>query len=402
MISGSQQLHSVCVAAAFLAATLPLPACGVDTGDASREATKPASDTRAAVASPPASSSRQASALPLATRWLIPPDPDQDPPLAAPAGLAIDEGRGRLYLLDLRPPELRVYAAADGAFLGRLAREGGGPGELRAPMSLAVGAGGVVAVVSVDGRVSFWSPAGSFTGLARLERGLATDIVAIGSEGFLVKIDRFPPADVSEFHLVATNGARGDVRFRDDRMPEPAGAEPGRRNHTYALAGGGEGELFISAAGPEYRILRVSTDGRVIDFARRSGLAPPVRSPEEIAALRSRIRRGFQVAGRRVPALVAVPEHRPHVLAMAADPDGDIWALTGRGAADSSLIDRFDAEGVFVASYLVRLRVADLATSSESIYLLASGDQDVPGVAVAGRPPSGGSTRDGRTGEGAR
>ena len=77
---------------------------------------------------------------------------------------------------------------------------------------------------------------------------------------------------------------------------------------------------------------------------------------------------------------------RSHIARLAVAPDSTIWALTQRGAEGVSIIDAFEKDGSYTATYLLDLRVSDLAVGAERLYLVAISDLDVPGVAVVARP----------------
>lgn len=322
----------------------------------------------------------------LTTRWLIRPDASAEPPLAAPIAMAVDGPRGRLYLLEAQPPAVRVYAAGDGRYLTTLGAEGDGPGEYRHPISLAVDEeSGTCAVLSVAGRVTFWGPGGGLRGTLRVEPGgLATDVVPAGQGAFYVKVDRFPPADVSAFYRVTPVGIDERPIYEDGGLAElsiPAGSI---RNHAYAVAAGPEG-LLIALPGAEYRILRVGSRGRAEEFASRD-LAPLRRDEEEIRRIRANVRRGFARVGRRAPERLLVPPFRPQVVQLAVAPDGEVWALAGRGSEGDAVLDRFDPRGRRRATYRVPLRVAALAIDQDHLYLLARSELDLPAVAVVNRP----------------
>ncbi|NIN72454.1 MAG: hypothetical protein GTO46_11165 [Gemmatimonadetes bacterium] len=323
----------------------------------------------------------------LEARWLVAPDVSGEPPLAAPLALAVDEYIGRLYLLETQPPELRVYDLESGVFLDALGRAGDGPGEYRRPIALAVETGGgLAAVLSMSGRVTFWRTDGGLAGTVRIGPGLATDIVAARADSFYVKSDVFPPADVAEFRVVAVDTALERPRFRD--LNVPGTEEPGRpyRNHSYAVAATPAGDLLLAPPGPEYTILRVGAGGDVLQQIGRPEVTPLARSEEEIEAIRERVRRAFAALGRAAPQGTRVPRYRSHVARLAAAPDASIWALTQRGDSSAAIIDWFDADGVYSGSVVVDLRVSELAVSSTDIYLLARSRFDLPGVAVARRP----------------
>lgn len=375
---GSNRPHSesirLGVAAGLLAATLVAVGCG--------ESAEPPARSRL-VEQEPSILRRE---IRLESRWLIPPDASLDPPLAAPVALDVDGPGGRLYLLELQPPELRVHGLADGRFIETLGREGDGPGEYRHPTDISVNVYGVAAVLSMSGRVTFWTRGGALAGIVHSGTGLATDIVAGRADTFYVKSDRFPPDDFSEFKAVTPDTALIRPLYRDTEL---AGIrEPGRRfsNHSYAVAGTPAGDLLLSPPGPDYRILRIPPGQEIRQEIRVPGMLPLRRSEEEMETVRENVRKGFAAAGRAAPQNLPIPLFRSHVSRLAVGPDGSIWALTQRGHDGATIIDCFAPEGDFLASYSVELRVSDLAVAEGSIYMLAHGKLDVPGIAVAARP----------------
>ncbi len=365
------------VAAGLLAATLVFSRC--DASGAGRGADE-AADTAGG----------------LSSRWLIAPEASQRPPLTAPVHIAVDPERGCLFLLELKPPAVRVYALADGAYLASLGREGDGPGEYRHPASMAVSGSGELAVLSMSGRVTYWAPDGSLAGVVQVSGGMATDIVVARADSYYVKVDVFPPKDVAEFRVVTRDSALTAARFQDSGI---SGTEqPGRatRNHAYPIAATATGELLIAPPGPEYRILRVGPDGQVGRAIERGDLGPISRGEKEIEAIRERVRRGYRAAGRAAPAMIPVSAHRPHLARLAAARDGTIWALTQRGDDSVSVIDHFAPDGRFAGSIQVPVRAVDLAVTAESVYLLARGELDISGVFVVSRPRGYGVGRWGR------
>jgi len=324
--------------------------------------------------------------LHLEAEWLVPPDASGEPPLAAPVALAVDEARERLYVLESQPPELRIYDLKSGAYVGALGREGDGPGEYRRPIALAVGPGGLAAVLSMSGRVTFWCGDGGLAGTVRAGAGLATDIVAARADSFYVKTDLFPPEDVAEFRVVAVDTVLERPRFRD--LDVAGTEEPGRpyRNHTYAVAATWAGDLLLAPPGPAYTILRVGVRGEVIQEIGRPEVAPLSRSEEEIEAIRERVRRAFAAVGRAAPSGMPIPHYRAHLARLATAPDASVWALTQRGDSSTAIIDWFEADGEFSGSFAIELRASELAVGSADVYLLARSQLDLPGIAVARRP----------------
>lgn len=368
MSAGYRAVTLTLSVAAGLAATLALPGCGV--GDEE--------ETGLAASEQPAA---------LQTRWLVPPDPALAPPLAAPLAVAVDDERGRLLLLEARPPELRVYGL-DGEFRRSLGRSGGGPGEYRRPIDMTVSRRGVAAVLEMSGRVTYWGAGDELMGSVEAGGpGLATEVLPARADSFYVKVERFPPDDIAEFRVVTPDTVLPGSRYRDEELPGTEAA-PGStiRNHSYAVASTPQGDLLLSPPGPDYLIVRIGPGGKVRQIIRRPEIVPLRRSPEEIEAIRERIRQNFAKLGAMAPADLKVPALRSHIGRLAVAPDSTIWALTQRGGDSVAVIDRFEPGGAYAATYTVDLVVSDLAVSRESIYLIVISDDDVPGVAVAARP----------------
>ena len=325
-------------------------------------------------------------AVPVQTRWLIPPDPNLEPPISAPLDIAVDEERGRLLILEGLPPELRVYGL-DGQIKATLGREGRGPGEYMSPFAISVNAQGVAAVLNMGGRVTYWSPDGILLGTAETGGvGLSTEILPARADSFYVKIDRFPPNDVAEFHVATLDSVLPNVRYNDKDVPGTESPGSPVRNHSYALAATPGGELLLSPPGPVYMILRIGPDGEIAQTIRRPEIGPLRRGAEEIEAIKERILKRFAELGATPPPDLRVPELRSHIARLTVAADSTIWALTWRGADSVSIIDTFDKNGSYTASYRLDILAREIAVDSERLYVLALGDMDVAGVAVADRP----------------
>ncbi len=368
-------LSRIGVAAGLVAATLAAQACD-------GEVRSDLGSSRAL----DASAGGEVGPIELPTRWLVPPDPHRNPPLAAPVDIAADEKTGRLLVLELQPPELRSYSSGSGELLGILGGEGDGPGEYRHPIGVAVNGEGLAAVLAVNGRVTFWDDDGAPAGIVHTGPGLASEIMAAQGDTFYVKFDLFPPDDFSEFRPVTPDTALDHVRYRDAGLvgeSEPGG---GPKNQAYAVTATASGDLLLSPPGPDYLILRISPGGVVSQRVERQEVLPLKRDAKEVGAIRERVRRGFAAAGRPPPAIIPVPEYRPHLARLAVASDGSIWGLTHRGDGDLSIVDCFGSDGLYAATYAFRLRVTDIAVTSDYVFLLARGEYDVYGVAVAKRP----------------
>jgi hypothetical protein len=320
------------------------------------------------------------------TRWLIPPDPNLEPPISAPLDIAVDQERGRLFILESLPPELRVYGL-DGQIKATLGREGGGPGEYMHAIAVSVNALGVAAVLNMGGRVTYWSPDGRLLGTAEVGGGgLSTEILAARADSFYVKIELYPPDDVAEFRVATLDSVLPNARYNDEDVPGTESPGSPARNHSYALAATPDGEILVSPRGPVYMILRIGPDGKIAQTIRRPEIGPLRRSSEEIEAIEKRIRKRFAELGATPPPDLSVPELRSHIARLTVAADSTIWALTWRGADSVSIIDVFDKQGSYTASYRLDILASEIAVDSERLYVLAAGDLDVAGVAVADRP----------------
>lgn len=370
------------VAVRLLAATLTLASCEAATDRRVVEAP----DGGVVEDGAPSDREERWAGVPLLSGWLIEPVAEADPPAAAPVSLAIDAARRRLYVLELQPPELRVYDATNGRYIETLGREGDGPGEYRHPVDLAISAEGTVAVLSMSGRLTFWDTAGVLLKVDHAGAGMATDVVAAAGDTFYVKLDVFPPADVSRFYLVTPDSAIATPFFDDERVA--ATDERGRRyrNHSYAVGATPKGDLLLSPPGPDYLIMRVGSDGRVLSTMRRPEVPPIRRDEQETAALVERVKKGFAAAGRSAPSSLSIPLYRSHISSLDVAPDGSVWTVTQRGDSTITILDCVTADGEYGATFSVPFAVSSLAVTLDRLFLLARGPLEVPGVAVARRP----------------
>ncbi|MEK9137857.1 MAG: 6-bladed beta-propeller, partial [Bacteroidota bacterium] len=82
--------------------------------------------------------------------------------LQNPAGVAVDPGRHRVYVVDSQLHEVKAYAI-DGTILFTFGKRGNGDGEFNYPTNIAVGKDGNVYVVeTINARVQVFDPAGKF------------------------------------------------------------------------------------------------------------------------------------------------------------------------------------------------------------------------------------------------
>jgi DNA-binding beta-propeller fold protein YncE len=149
--------------------------------------------------------------------------------LVAPSGLAVDDGRGRLYVVDARRHVLIVYELATGRLIRTVGRRGAGPGEFNFPTAVAVGPDGRVYVTDTmnyrvevfDADLAFVSTFGTLgvrPGQFRRPKGIAVD-----ADNVVYVVD----SDFNNFQMFTAEGETlmwvGELGERPGQMQLPAG-----------------------------------------------------------------------------------------------------------------------------------------------------------------------------------
>ena len=149
--------------------------------------------------------------------------------MVAPSGLAIDQARGRLYVVDSRKHVLFVYEAATGKLQARIGKRGAGDAEFNMPTAVAVGPDGLVYVTdTMNYRVEVFGPdlrylrcfgsLGVRPGQFRRPKGVAVD-----AENVVYVVD----SDYNNFQMFTSEGQPlmwvGEMGNRPGQMLLPAG-----------------------------------------------------------------------------------------------------------------------------------------------------------------------------------
>ncbi|MBM4117737.1 hypothetical protein FJ251_08330 [bacterium] len=264
--------------------------------------------------------------------------------------LAVDR-EGRVYLLDTRLSELRVFSP-DGEYLRTIGREGEGPGDLFRPQRVAAMPDGSLCVTQFSPpRCSRFSPDGEYLGelaLAdSLDRGERTVFVVagVGEQRVVETIDlirterynesssmiRRIDAGGRESSRIAASTPRrfvyGERRFRElGNMPFRWSLAP--NGVVYLVKDFGDD---IEVWGPEGALRRV------VDC----GYAHRMRSDEELATRRSAFGSGPQALQ---PELM---DYDPDIQWLSAAQDGRLWVMSsqGRDAGGAESLGIFDVFG---------------------------------------------------------
>jgi DNA-binding beta-propeller fold protein YncE len=149
--------------------------------------------------------------------------------LVAPSGLAVDDSRGRLYVVDARRHVLLVYELATGRLLRTVGKRGAGPGEFNFPTAVAVGPDSRIYVsdtmnyrIEVFGAdLDYMSSFGSLgvrPGQFRRPKGIAVD-----ADNVVYVVD----SDYNNFQMFTADGEAlmwvGELGERPGQMQLPAG-----------------------------------------------------------------------------------------------------------------------------------------------------------------------------------
>ncbi len=157
--------------------------------------------------------------------------------MQTPSGLAIDDGRKRLYVVDTRRHMVLAYDLVSGTAVSRIGKRGEGKGEFNFPTGVAVGPDGTVYVTdTMNCRVEVFDPnlkwlrtfgsLGTSPGQFRRPKGIAVD-----AENIVYVVD----SDFNNFQLFTAAGAPlmfvGDIGQRPGQLLLPAGIAIDRLRH---------------------------------------------------------------------------------------------------------------------------------------------------------------------------
>lgn len=287
---------------------------------------------------------------------------------------------GDIVVADRSAPMIRVFDRT-GRVLWSGGRSGGGPGEYRFPMRVAIGPDRSFSVVDMRAR--------RMTRLARDGTVKATEPIlafpaAVGTRGrtgeMILLMDDFRgPFAVERW----TPAAAKSVPFTTiARTPSPVG--PAMIQPSIAVASSG-----ILAFGTDpftYRIGRLGPDGKAMpDIVRDIPRAR--RSEAEMQALASRVAMGPERrsaeggVSRGAPTSGSAVDYtlKPFfpLDGLRYDDLGRLWVLTTRGAGQEAIFDIFAASGAFLGSTTLPAHVGTFSLAGS---YLVTGGEDADGV----------------------
>ncbi len=301
-------------------------------------------------------------------------------------GLELD-GAGRMFVSDVQDVSVRVFGEGP-TLLGRIGREGDGPGEYRFPGGLVFGPDGTLHLRDAE-RINLYAArtAGGIADSAATSwpipfysNYLGADWSRIGPDGaFYYPHYHFPiDGPPSFFYVLFRNGVvsadtirvpayanlgtrqAGSVRLtaNSGRMVTWASAAPFEAKPTWDLTAEG---TIISSDAIRYTIYETDLRGDTIRIIERAVMPVPVPAAERrdsMAALQQRID-SLGVPLDRVQGLAEgirtgrLPETLPALLSVHAARDGRLWVRRWPHAPDTSVFDVFDRIGVHLGTVII-------------------------------------------------
>ena len=287
---------------------------------------------------------------------------------------------GDIVVADRSAPMIRVFDRT-GRVLWSGGRSGGGPGEYRFPMRVAIGPNRDVSVVDMRAR--------RMTRLARDGAVKATEPIlafpaAVGTRGrtgeMLILMDDFRgPFAVERWAPAAAKSVPYTTIARAQSPVGPAMIQP-------SIAVASSGILAFGTDPFTYRIGRLGADGKPMpDIVRDIPRAR--RSEAEMQQLAARMSGGPERRGAEQSVARGVPPGGSNVDftmkpffpldGLRYDDLGRLWVLTTRGAEQQAIFDIFAPSGAFVGSATLPAHVGTFSLAGP---YLVTGGEDADGI----------------------
>ncbi len=310
---------------------------------------------------------------------------------------------GRIFVLDFQTQTIRMFDA-NGRLLKRIARRGGGPGEIRAANGMAVARNGDLWVDDPgNGRFSVFSAEGEFlTQHPMVARSVSwTWDAALTSSG-----------DLYEFTVVGTAAGRqaallrfaSDGSVRDTLAVPPCASKelkaseaefeghgPGGRRILLGIPYlvrpvtvlDAQGTLWCSSR-DRYEVLRLGLPGLdTLARIERDDRPLPIARAERDAAVVA-IREIFRRSGAPEPDYTRIPRVRPAIEQLDVDDQGRVWVRRASSDTAPTHFDVWDSAGRLVAVATLPVAVSGfpehVIIRADRMYAVVVDQNDVPRV----------------------
>lgn len=297
--------------------------------------------------------------------------------------LTVDDS-GRMYVFDGQARELRVFGA-DGSFLFRHGRRGGGPGEYQHVIGMSTSADGAVWLVD-GGNARYTTLRGGDTLSFRRGAGVyhlpwlgghvgdqLYDVVVVPGEGSreaMVRVDA--TGTVVDTLAVPARGSgaprRGSMEFPLPYAPQRIRAFDHR------------GAVWVGSS-HEYVLYRIGTAGDTTLVVRRD-IEPRPLTASEADSVRRHVQALRSEFGVAVPD-AQVPSRAPLLADLAVADDGSVWVTRAESPTaypGGTLLDVFAPDGRYVATLELRFPLTRTVVRDGKLYGVALDELEVPRV----------------------
>lgn len=319
---------------------------------------------------------------------------------------------GTVYVLDYQASEIRAFDAS-GAYLGTIATEGGGPGELREANGMILSGDSILWVQdhakwqfvalrtdgteartvpmhvrsygyiwngTVDDAGRFWKPTSHSDEPRRFppEEGLQES----SSRSYLVSFD--PTTQRRDSIFLGVSTSRYYVTLFGDRGYSSRVMPYQHRPVTIVNPGGG----LWRSDGSVYRLVRLSESGDTTMII-EANIPPPSVTDEDrraVVAEAEAMEQGEAYVRGAEAMVAAIPETKPAISGLVVDDLGRLWVRRGEGGADGPRYDVFSASGDFETTVELRFRPSEylpIEIQDGYVYALVRDDLEVPYVVRA-------------------